>query len=371
MTRNILKVLSEQNFFIPRRHTFRKLMKTSHDYKPAAQLINEWTQKLSDTQGGVDGNDAPAAKSRWTKWKLSDENDVHSVSYCRFEKSESTLLGRLADRLNFWSGNARCAARNKIIEALQQQSIELTEDIKKALPDRFKLGNTNLLESGIKAALKEKAATATREEQLKDYCQPELAEPFGQYLCGVVNKEVTSTGYPLTEKSKLIEQEITDKIAKILEPQLNIFIDSLLISLSQQEKPLSKETIEKFTKTRFKNFLLAAFSSLEAKAIENQISSAHRIVGNEVRVQNGLLKRTDTLPQLNPTISVKLIESAIKQRTENIFEQRALGDSLPILEKMSDTLGTHECTRVFSVISETLTLLLEQIENIGAGNKIY
>lgn len=171
-------------------------MKTSHDYQPAGQLLNEWTKKFSGTQDGVDGNDPPAGKSRWTKWKLTDENDVQSVSYCRVEKSESTLLGRLADRLNFWSGNARCAARNKIIEALKQQGIEITDDINKALPDRWKLGNTNLLESGIKAALKEKAAT---EEQLKDYCQSELAKPFGQYLWGIVNGEVTSTGYPLTK----------------------------------------------------------------------------------------------------------------------------------------------------------------------------
>lgn len=342
-------------------------MKTSHDYKPAAQLLNEWTQKLSDTQGGVDGNDAPAEKSRWTKWKLSDENDVHSVSYCRMEKSESTLLGRLADRLNFWSGNARCAARNKIIETLQQQGIELTEDIKKALPDRWKLGNTNLLESGIKAALQEK--TATREQQLKDYCKSELAEPFRKYLWGVVNGDVTSAGDTLTEKSQSIEQTITDKIANILEPQSNLFIDSLLTSLSQQKKPLSEKKIQKVTEIQFKHFLFAVFSSSEAKAIENQISSAHEIVGNEVRKQNSLLKRNNTLPPLNPIMSGKLIESAIKQRTENIFKQRALGDSFPILEKMSDTLGTDECTRIFSLISATLTRHLEQIETIRGRQK--
>ena len=111
-------------------------MKSSHDYQPAAQLLNEWTQKISGAQDGIDGNDQPAEKSRWTKWKLLNENDLHSVSYCRVEKSESTLFGRLADRLNYWSGNARCAARNKIIEALSQQGIEITDDIKKALPDR-------------------------------------------------------------------------------------------------------------------------------------------------------------------------------------------------------------------------------------------
>lgn len=341
-------------------------MKTSHDYQPAAQLLNEWTKKFSGTQDGVDGNDPPAGKSRWTKWKLTDENDVHSVSYCRVEKSESTLLGRLADRLNFWSGNARCAARNKIIEALKQQGIELTDDINKALPDRWKLGNTNLLESGIKAALKEKAAT---EEQLKDYCQSELAKPFRQYLWGVVDREVTGAEYPLTKKSELIEQKITNKIAKILEPQLNLFIDSLLTSLSQQKKPLSQEIIEKFTETHFENFLLAAFSSSEVKAIENQISSAHEIVGHELMARNVKQKRTDTMPRLNPIISDKLIEKVIKQRTENIFEQRALGDSLPILEKMSDTLGTDECTRVFSVISEILTRQLEKIETIRGRQK--
>lgn len=339
-------------------------MKSSHDYQPAAQLLNEWTQKISGAQDGIDGNDQPAEKSRWTKWKLLNENDLHSVSYCRVEKSESTLFGRLADRLNYWSGNARCAARNKIIEALSQQGIEMTDDIKKALPDRWKLGNTNLLESGIKAALKEK------EKTLKDYCQSELAEPFRKYLWGVVNVDVTSAGDPLTENSKLIKQNITNKIANILKPQLNLFIDSLLTSLSQQKKPLSEEKIQKFTETHFQNFLLVAFSSLEARAIENQISSAHEIVGIQLRKQNGLLKKTDTLQRLNPIMSVKLIESVIKQCTEKIFAQRALGDSLPILERMSDTLGTDECTRIFSVISETLARQLEQIETIRGIQKL-
>jgi hypothetical protein len=338
-------------------------MKTSHDYQPAAQLLNELTQKFSGAQDGIDGNDQPAEKSRWTKWKLLNENDLHSVSYCRVEKSESTLFGRLADRLNFWSGNARCAARNKIIEALSQQGIEITDDIKKALPDRWKLGNTNLLESGIKTALKEK------EKTLKDYCQSELAEPFRKYLWGIVNGDVTSTGYPMNEESKLIEQKITEKISKILEPQLNLFIDSLLTELSHQTKPLTKEIIEKFTKTQLEKFLLVIFSSSEAKAIEDQISAAHEIVGDELRVQNGKFKRTDTLPRLNPIMSDKLIEKVIKQRTENIFDQRALGDSLPTLERMSDTLGTDECTRVFSVISETLARQLEQIETIRGGQK--
>jgi hypothetical protein len=346
-------------------HIDKKLMKTGRDYQPAAQLLNEWTQKISGAHDGLDGNDQSSEKSRWTKWKLTDENDVHSVSYCRVEKSESTLLGRFADRLNFWSGNARCAARNKIIQALRQQGIEITDNIKKALPDRWKLGNTNLLESGIKAALKEK------EKTLKDYCQSELAEPFKQYFGGIVKRDVTHVGHPLTEESKLIEQKITEKIATILEPQLNLFIDSLLTELSHQTKPLTKEIIEKFTKTQLKKFLLAVFSSSEAKAIEDQISSAHEVVGNELRVKNGKFKRTDTMPRLNLIMLDKLIEKVIKQRTENIFAKRAFGDLPPILERMSDTLGTAECTRVFSVISETLARQLEQIETIRGRKNFW
>lgn len=350
-------------------------MKAAREYQPAAQLLREWTQSFSGTPDGGDANDLPAEKSRWTKWKLTNENDAQSVGYCRMKKSESTLFGRLADRLNYWSGKARCAARDKIIETLEHQGIEITEDIRRALPGRWKLGNTNLLEIGIKAALKEKenaaTATAAREEKLKGYCQSELAGPFKQYLWGVVNKEVTSAGHPMEKKYELIEQNITEKIAKILEPQLNFFIDYLLTSLSQQKKPLSKETIEKFTEAEFKKFLLAVFSSSEAKAIENQVSSAHEIVSDELRVQNGKHKKTDTMPRLNPIMSDKLIEKVIKQRAENIFEQRALGDSKPILESMSDTLGTAECMRVFSLISGTLTRQLEQIETIRGRQKTF
>lgn len=111
-------------------------MKTALEYQPAAQLLREWTQNFTGTSVGGDANDLPIEQSRWTKWKLLDKNNAQSVSYCRMEKSESTLFGRLADRLNFWSGNARCAAKNKIIETLEHQGIELTEDIRQALPGR-------------------------------------------------------------------------------------------------------------------------------------------------------------------------------------------------------------------------------------------
>lgn len=214
-------------------------------------------------------------------------------------------------------------------------------------------------------------ATATREEQLKDYCQSELAKPFRQYLWGVVKREVTSAGHPLEKKSELIEQNITEKIAIILEPQLNFFTDSLLNSLSHQKTPLLEKTIKKVINTHLEKFLLAVFSSSEAKAIENQVSSAHEIVSEELRVQNGKHRRTDTMPRLNPIMSDKLIEKVIKQDAENIFKQRALGDSLPVLERMSDTLGTDECKRVFSLISDTLTQQLEQIETIRGRQKTF
>ena len=346
-------------------------MKTSHDYQPATQLLNEWAQKFSGTQDGVDGNDQPAEKSRWTKWKLTDGNDVHSVSYCRVEKSESTLLGRLADRLNYWSGNARCAAKNEIIEALRQQGIEITDDIKKALPDRWKLGNTNLLESGIKAALieNEKAATAKREVRLKDYRQSELAEPFRQYIWGVVNYEVTSAGDPMTEKFKPIEKEITEKIAQILEPQLNIFIDSLLTSLSRQEPPVSTQIIEECTQTQLEKFLFEVFSSSEVKAIEDQISSTYEIVDSELSGLNRKFKRTDTMPRLNPRMSGKLIEKVIKQRTANILDQRKMTDLIPFLTKISRSLDPNECMNFLQTISETLTRQLKHIKTKQATQK--
>ena len=360
-------------------------MKTTNDYKPVAQLLTEWSPKNSGAQNDDDTNDLPVEKSRWTKWKLQDENNADSVSYCRMEKSESTLLGRLADRLNYWAGNARCAARNKIIQALMNQGITISEDIRKALPDRWKLGNTKKLESSIKAAVEtrnkkivEEAGTSikmtaereAKEKALKNYCQSELAEPFRQYMWGVANGEVTSAGVPLTVQYKSLEEKITEKIAKVLEPRLHSFIDSLFTSLSEQKKPLSAEIIDKFTKTHFSNFLLSAFFTPEAKAIEAQISSAHEIAEKGLKVQNGKFRRTGMMPRLNPIISDKLIEKVIKQRTENIFEQRALGNSLLVLEEVSDTLGTDECTRVFCLISEALTRQLNQIETIRREQRI-
>lgn len=348
-------------------------MKTPHTYQPATQLLTEFIQKLSGTEKSSDAVAPPSEKSRWTKWKLLDENDVHSVSYCRMEKAESSLLSRLADRLNYWSGNARCAAKNKIIEELTQQGIEITEDIKRALPDRWKLGNTNRLESGIKAVLEKKeqvkAEAEAKQKILKDYCESKLAEPFRLYLWCVVNKDATSAGNPISDESKAIQNTIIENISILLEPQLKIFIDSLLTSLLYEKKLFSNEAINTEVNTRFKKFLLSVFSSSEVEAVINQISSAHEVVGEELKARNRRWKGTDTMPRLNPIMSDKLVEKAIERHTKKILSQSEIEYSPPLSKGISDSLDSNEYKLVFRLMSDTLIRQLDRLETIRFTQK--
>ena len=68
----------------------------------------------------------------------------------RLPRKDDTLLRRLGHFLRM--GSERNQLREKIKDLLKNQGIELTPDIRKAMPSRFSSGDDNKLYKAIKAA---------------------------------------------------------------------------------------------------------------------------------------------------------------------------------------------------------------------------
>ncbi len=131
-------------------------MKTNGDNSSSRERLNDFLNRISPLKTETHGNDAPIEKSRWAMWRLNNDSGENTPAFRQKEKSESKLFNRLFDRLDPSAGKARHAARQEIIALLQANGLEITDHIKKHLPDTRKLGNLNTLGKSIRNAIENK-----------------------------------------------------------------------------------------------------------------------------------------------------------------------------------------------------------------------
>ena len=322
---------------------------TSHLY---AELLRE------SPSSKIDGNDndVQGAKSRWVKWSSVTTGNQNTVIYNRVNKSDSTMLGRLWDRLNYWSGSARCTARNELITELRKNGLKVTDDIKKSLPDRWKLGNANNLRVSIQAAVKNK------EDKLAD-CQRELAEPVRRYMLAIADGDITASGIINGVESQPTIDNLVEKMRPIFNSQLDYFLDSLMIALASANKPLKENEVERIIKNQIKIFSKGIFESQEMKFIEDQVKAAHQKISGQVINKNGSPGEKGKLATLRPKKTMqpleridlkKSIKLALAQQASKLFEEKALDEQVSVMEKISDIIGTEEFNRVLALISNSL-----------------
>ncbi len=318
-----------------------------------AELLNE------SPSAKIDGNDhdVQGAKSRWVKWSSVPIGNQNTVLYNRVNKSDSSLLGRLWDRLNYWFGSARCTARNELIAELRKNGLEVTDDIKKSLPDRWKLGNANNFRDSIKAAVKNK------EVALNAKCQRELAEPMRRYMLAIANGDITASGIINGVESQPIIDNLVGKMRPIFNSQLNYFLDSLMNALASADKPLKENEVERIIKNQIKIFSKGIFESQEIKSIKDQFEASHKKISVQVINKNGSPSVEGKVSNLRPLKTMKSLEGidlnsllklALVQQASKLFEEKALDEQVSVMEKISDTLGTAEFTRVFELIANSL-----------------
>lgn len=91
-----------------------------------------------------------------------------TVNLYRVNSETDTKLNRALHRFNTHSADARELVRAKIINVLQETGLEITADIRKALPSKTKLGNTAALRDAI-ANEKYKFDVAQRQAALQKH----------------------------------------------------------------------------------------------------------------------------------------------------------------------------------------------------------
>ncbi len=105
---------------------------------PAHALVK--LQNLLDDQHG---------KEKMSGTLYTEKAADGTVNLYRTKSESDTVINRALHRFNAHSADARELVRAKIIDVLTQSGLEITEDIRKALPSKTKLGNTTMLRDAI------------------------------------------------------------------------------------------------------------------------------------------------------------------------------------------------------------------------------
>lgn len=323
-------------------------MRADNQLQTPSRLFEEFTSEPADSCNEDVNKDVNSHKSRWIKWQSVNDRGKNSVTYSRVDKSESTLLGRLFDRLNYWSGNARCTAKIEILNELEKNGIEVTEDIRRSLPDRWKLGNANHLRDSIKTAVKNK------ENNLTEFCKNKLADPMRKYMWGIANSDITTSGTGITENGKATIEILSEKIKPIFNSHLNFFLDSLLNSLGSAKNPVKDHDIEKIIDNHAKTFVERIFNSLEIKLINDQFQSSYKMAENQIKKQNKLLKQTRQMKPFERINLEKPVKLALAEQARKLFEEKVLDDQTSSIENISDAIGKEEFLRIFELIGNSL-----------------
>ena len=146
--------------------------------------LDEFIKQISapEIQGNIN---QPAEKtSRWIKWGFSNAEGT-KPGYQLVKKSESNIFNRLLDRIDTVAGRARQEANKEITRMLKDSGVEVTEEIKKYLPDKHKLGNAAKLAYEIKSAI-ESPRVLRRLQPLREWSheQDEQIFPRSPGACG-------------------------------------------------------------------------------------------------------------------------------------------------------------------------------------------
>lgn len=224
--------------------------------------------------------------SRWVKWDFCNQEKT-TVGYQVLQKQESKAINRLLDRLNSENGKARHAARLEIIDLLKNNGLEVTENIKKYLPDTYKLGNAADLSLEIKSLISKKS-----EEQAK--LSKEIPSIIKNYLKDFISEDDIPRNI-LRNKSDAKIQFISF-MRPMFEERITSFVANLLKKLSGQISPLiiTENEIKGFIDKEINEFFRDLTNSDEWKAIKemfeknieealNELESANKITSGNAK----------------------------------------------------------------------------------------
>ncbi len=201
--------------------------------------LDEFIKQITAPE--IKGNINQPAKetSRWIKWGFNNA-EATIPGYQIVKKSESNIFNRLLDRIDSVAGQARQEANKEITRMLKDSGVEVTNEIKRHLPDKHKLGNAQKLAYEIKSAIaakKEAQETLNRgmPEKIKNHVQNLLAtkEPLRDILRNdsVEKRQFKLYMQPLYQnRVSDFVRDFADELKEIKGPMTQIELKTLISS---------------------------------------------------------------------------------------------------------------------------------------------
>jgi hypothetical protein len=252
-------------------------MKASNEAASCKQRLENFINQICPSKANPDDNDNPVAKSRWAKWQFTKNGTNNQIEFHQLEKSESKIINRLLDRLDPSAGKARHAARCEILKLLEKNGIEITDDIKKYLPDNLKLGNINALGESIQAANLEKVQKQSDDiDDFKKLIEQHVSDTVST---GQINSFLRNSSDDVSKKSKEI-------LIPEFKPILIDFSENLLKELSLMTTQLSEEEFTQLLNEKFENFYNEIIKSDFWKKFHETTLSSIKSELNKLEIEN-------------------------------------------------------------------------------------
>ncbi len=234
---------------------------TSHSNAPKDRLT-EFISGISPAEEGTNGNDAGPEKSRWIKWTFIKKGDENKLFYKQADKSESTRFSRFLDRINPFAAAARKAARQEIKKILHESGLNVTADIRKHLPNSYKLGNAYGLRDAIHAGM-EAIDQYNEDRALK------LSDHFKEDLENKILENQDSPTSPLSDHASNSYTLARDWLTPESKPAFKKFCIDFAGKLSKKNTNLNQKDIESMFKGELHSFCESLINNDEWKKVKD------------------------------------------------------------------------------------------------------
>lgn len=200
--------------------------------------LDELIKQISAPEVKGNINQPAEETSRWIKWGFNNA-EATIPGYQIVKKSESNIFDRLLDRIDSVAGQARQEANKEITRMLKDSGVEVTNEIKRHLPDKHKLGNAQKLAYEIKSAIATKEAT---KKETQEKLNREMPTILQNYL-----KKFGATNEPVRDilRNKSPEKiQFQSYMQPLFQDTVNYFVQDFLNSLKKISGPMTQDQLE-------------------------------------------------------------------------------------------------------------------------------
>ena len=231
------------------------------------RLLDEFIKQITAPEIKWNINQPAKETSRWIKWGFN--NAEVTIPGCQIvKKSESNIFNRLLDRIDSVAGQARQEANKEITRMLKDSGVEVTNEIKRHLPDKHKLGNAQKLAYEIKSAIAAKEAT---KKETQEKLNREMPTILQNYL-----KKFGATNEPVREilRNKSPEKiQFQSYMQPLFQDTVNYFVQDFLSSLKEINGPMTEGQLKQLIHQKQSEFFQAIIETGPWKTVKSMFEN--------------------------------------------------------------------------------------------------